>query len=182
MNRVHLDIQSRSEARLKEIGAVEYARHPSTRILFVTYAFDDGPPACWEAGWEDPFPAELEKALSNGSVAMHFWFGETGLALLRDCLGLRMSGPKSRVVSTCVLSREMGLGSSLFDATIGAREWIGLTREQVDTNNYLARFCLFYPKRNPEARIVYPSFWQRFKNACAHKVEAERRIWQRFQS
>ena len=41
--RLHLDFETRSEADLETVGADAYARHPSTEVLCMGYAFDDEP-------------------------------------------------------------------------------------------------------------------------------------------
>jgi len=47
MSICHLDIESFSEAPLKKCGLYKYAEHPSTEVLVVCYAFDDGPVHIW---------------------------------------------------------------------------------------------------------------------------------------
>lgn len=41
--RVHLDYETRSELDIKKVGAGTYARHPSTEIMSLAYAVDNGP-------------------------------------------------------------------------------------------------------------------------------------------
>lgn len=43
----HLDIETFSEASLKQCGVDVYAAHPSTEMLCASYAFDNGPVHCW---------------------------------------------------------------------------------------------------------------------------------------
>ena len=43
MKRVYVDFESRSEADIYEVGAWNYACHPSTEILCLAYAIDNGP-------------------------------------------------------------------------------------------------------------------------------------------
>ncbi len=45
--KLHIDIETYSEADLKEVGLYRYAEHPSTELLVVCYAFDDGPVHVW---------------------------------------------------------------------------------------------------------------------------------------
>ena len=44
----HIDIESRSEVNLKTEGVYKYATHPSTEILCVCWAIDDGPVQRWD--------------------------------------------------------------------------------------------------------------------------------------
>jgi hypothetical protein len=50
---VSLDFETASLADLRKTGARKYARHPSTRVLCVAWAFDDGPVQSWRIG-DDP--------------------------------------------------------------------------------------------------------------------------------
>lgn len=43
----HIDIETFSESPLKSSGMYKYAEHPSTEILVLCYAFDDGPVHIW---------------------------------------------------------------------------------------------------------------------------------------
>jgi DNA polymerase len=59
------DIETRSEADLKAVGAAKYAADPSTEILCMTYAVDDEPVQLWLPG--DPVPSEFIEAVANPS-------------------------------------------------------------------------------------------------------------------
>lgn len=76
-NICHLDIETYSEAPLKKCGVYVYARHPSTEILVVCYAFGDGPVNVWVPLEELPrsLMRELRKGLDEGAE----------LYIQRDC-------------------------------------------------------------------------------------------------
>ena len=61
---------SRPGARvsLKKVGAAKYAADPSTEVLCVAYAVDDGPVQLWRPG--DPVPPEFVEAAANPSWAV----------------------------------------------------------------------------------------------------------------
>lgn len=42
-DRVHMDVETFSEVDIRVVGAARYARDPSTRLLVMKYAFNDGP-------------------------------------------------------------------------------------------------------------------------------------------
>ena len=44
------DIETRSTNDLKKIGAAKYAADPSTGVLCMAYAVDDGPVQLWRPG------------------------------------------------------------------------------------------------------------------------------------
>ena len=59
-------IETRSQVDLKKVGAARYAADPSTEVLCVAYAVDDGPVQLWRPG--DPVPAEFFEAAANPSL------------------------------------------------------------------------------------------------------------------
>jgi DNA polymerase len=57
MGIVWLDFESRSECDLPARGPYNYARHPSTQVLCMAYAVDDGEVELWTP--DQPFPREI---------------------------------------------------------------------------------------------------------------------------
>jgi len=57
MTIVYLDFESRSECDLPARGSYNYARHPSTQVLCMAYAIDDGDVELWTP--DQPFPREI---------------------------------------------------------------------------------------------------------------------------
>ena len=62
---LHRDIETRSTISLKKVGAHKYAADPSTEVLCVAYAVDDGPVQLWRPG--DPVPPEFIEAAADPS-------------------------------------------------------------------------------------------------------------------
>jgi len=60
-----LDLETRSQCDLKSSGAYQYARHPSTEVICMSYAFDDGPVTTW-FGEDGPFPQAVADYLGTG--------------------------------------------------------------------------------------------------------------------
>ena len=63
MNLLFLDTETFSEADLKKVGSYAYAEHPSTEILLVIYAIDDGEVRVWDCTDGSRMPDELRRAL-----------------------------------------------------------------------------------------------------------------------
>lgn len=62
-----IDFETASRADLKKVGAVKYAKDPSTRVLCMAWRFDGGARSIWREG--DAFPAEvLGHVYSGGTV------------------------------------------------------------------------------------------------------------------
>jgi DNA polymerase len=53
----YIDFESRSECDLPARGPYNYARHPSTQVLCMAYAIDDGEAELWTP--DQPFPREI---------------------------------------------------------------------------------------------------------------------------
>jgi hypothetical protein len=60
------DIETRSTVNLTLCGAWSYAAHPSTSVLCLYIAVDDGAPEQWVAG--DPIPAAFIAALKTPTI------------------------------------------------------------------------------------------------------------------
>ncbi len=54
---IHLDFETYSECDLKECGAWVYSRHPSTEVLCMAYAINEGHPVLWTPGMSLPIIA-----------------------------------------------------------------------------------------------------------------------------
>jgi len=64
MKTAFIDFETKSEVDLKKAGADVYARHPSTDLLCLAYAFDDGEIQLWIPG--NTPPVELLVHVKNG--------------------------------------------------------------------------------------------------------------------
>jgi DNA polymerase len=53
----YIDFETRSECDLPARGPYNYARHPSTQVLCMAYAVDDGEVELWTP--DQPFPREI---------------------------------------------------------------------------------------------------------------------------
>ena len=60
---IWLDFETRSECDLKAMGVYNYARHPTTEVLCMSYAYNDDPVQTWRPG--EPFPR------LNGQIRAH---------------------------------------------------------------------------------------------------------------
>lgn len=52
---IHIDLETYSEANLKDVGVDAYSLHPSTDVLLADYAIGDGPVRGWRPGYKYPF-------------------------------------------------------------------------------------------------------------------------------
>ena len=67
MSKIYIDLETRSELDLKEVGLWNYARHPSTSILCMAFAYDANEVQLWLPGME--IPDFLKLPVSNRFIA-----------------------------------------------------------------------------------------------------------------
>lgn len=67
MNHLHLDFETRSEVDLKLCGADVYARHPSTDVMCMAWAYDDNPVILWTPHAGGDSPKFLLNAMAAGT-------------------------------------------------------------------------------------------------------------------
>ncbi len=63
---LHLDYETFSLVNLKKHGLARYARHKSTEVLFLWYAFDQEEPELWFP--DEPMPKRLRRALTDPAI------------------------------------------------------------------------------------------------------------------
>jgi DNA polymerase len=63
---LHIDFETRSELDLREVGLHRYARHASTAIWCMAYAFGDEEPRLWTPG--QPIPQDVAQHVASGYV------------------------------------------------------------------------------------------------------------------
>ena len=112
---LHRDYETRSRVDLRKVGAHRYAADPSTEVLCVAYAVDDGPVQLWRRG--DPIPAEFFDAAANPNwdVAAHDDHFESAIEQHRAaCLvSAGRSFRSSAIVCTQAMCLAVGLPARL---------------------------------------------------------------------
>ena len=63
--KVYFDFETRSRVKLEEAGAFRYAEDPSTEVICLGYAVNNGAPKIWYP--DEPFPEELVRAVESGA-------------------------------------------------------------------------------------------------------------------
>ncbi len=116
MSILHIDIETFSEEDLKESGVYRYAEHPSTEILCIGYAIDDGPVYLW-------IPCDdVPRAVVDGVRAKHptaiVYTGVLAPSSLMDAWDDPDTGKRAhnaqfeRVVLNGVAGKKLGLPST----------------------------------------------------------------------
>jgi DNA polymerase len=176
---VHWDIESRSELKLDKVGTHKYARHPSTQILCVCYAVDDGPVQIWLPG--DPIPPEFPEIAQNPNWFLCSHNAQFELALLRHILQPRYGWPRIPLARfRCTMAA--GLASAL----PGRLELIAEALELLQQKDRAGRRLMLMVTKPRRARVaqgedpdqIYwfddPDRLSRLQEYCEQDVEVER--------
>jgi DNA polymerase len=184
--KVHIDIETYSEADLKKEGLYRHANDYSTELLVVCYAIDDGPVMTW---WPVPdvpaalrvppahvgeqAPADLLAALEAGAT-VYAHNASFERAVLSGHVGRRHGFPvlrPSRMVCTAAKAAAHGLPRSLEDAckAIGTRPKMASGRANM--------LQLAKPRTGKQHRYEmadYPEKYADLAAYCVDDVRAER--------
>lgn len=117
---LYIDIETRSAVNLISKGVYVYAEHPSTAIILLSYALDDGPIKTWYILQGQPIPEDLRRAILNPTttlIAHNAGFERVLLTVVgRDFMDLEVYNAFrniSRWSCTAARSALMGLPRSL---------------------------------------------------------------------
>ena len=182
MTRLWLDFETRSMVNLKDCGLDNYAKHPSTQVLMLAYAFDDDEPQLWQPRLGD-MPYDLLNALCDPTVLKCAW----NYNFEKDILGyvLGMFIPQARWYDPSVLCAYMSMPTKLSKAgdafAIQGKKIIMPPDEGVKffsmpkkaTKKMLAAGL---PARYFKDWDSDPEKWEKFCAYCKQDVIAEREI------
>ena len=176
--KIHIDFESRSMIDIWEVGAYVYASHPSTEILCLAYAIDDGPvkiitrTELFTYPMSDPFEelrafAKDEKVLFYAHSALFeqlIWKFK-----LQDRFNIPFV-PVKRWRCTAAKALAVGLPKSLQDVGMA----LG-TAFQKDIKGKSVMLKLAKPQNNGKF-IEDPAMFERLEEYCKQDVETERAI------
>ena len=176
MTRMHFDYETYSEVDITRVGGWNYARHPSTEVLMVAYAVDDGPVqfADLTAG---PLPQEFIDLLEDPTAELHAFNAPFEYLITREVLGYPV--PIDRYHCTMVLAWSLSFSGGL-DA-VG--EQVGLAQDKrklAEGKRLIHRFSKPAPKNwtvDRCTRETHPEQWAQFCEYCQQDVIAEREIY-----
>ena len=69
--RLIIDFETRSEADLKKVGAIKYAKHPSTEVLCAAYKINDGKTESWAPVFGDDTPGVIYNIKNQYTIVAH---------------------------------------------------------------------------------------------------------------
>jgi DNA polymerase len=110
--KLYFDFETTSDLDLKIVGLDNYARHLSTQVLCMGYAFDGQPAQSWEPHLE-PMPTELREALTDPTILKLAWNVSFELNILASVLHIEI--PLTQFFDPMAHARYISLPGSLGD-------------------------------------------------------------------
>jgi DNA polymerase len=183
-----IDIETRSEVDLRKSGQYVYADDPSTEILIVAWAIDDGPVKCWIPFFGEPMPLDLEIGLSGEPrprlIAHNASFERM---LISSQAGRKIGMPDLSDVALwdCTAARAACIG--LPRTLDGASAALGLAEEK-DSVGHKLMMKMSKPRKPRKSELAdlmpgavlwheLPEEMSRFAEYCMQDVTVERAIF-----
>jgi DNA polymerase len=177
MTFLNLDFETYSEAKIKQVGAQYYARHPSTEALMLGWAIDDEPVQVWDITSEIDMPFDLAMALYDHKVLVKGYNATFERLILKFCLGIDL--PYERFRCTQVRAYGLAFTGSLED--VADQFNIGINKDPRG-RALINRFSKPQPASHNVRRWTRendPEGWAEFMEYCKRDVETERELWKR---
>ncbi len=176
MTTLSLDYETRSLVDLKTAGLDRYSLHDSTRIMLMSYAFDNDETALWDWSTGEPFPKEVKKALASKDVIKRAFNAQFERIMTKRVLGV--DTPYENWRCTMVQAYLMSFMGGLDD--VGRQMGLPQDKLKLKTGKDLIRlFCV--PNRQSKAKpylwcdvTTHPEQWHEFGGYCIRDTDSER--------
>lgn len=165
---IFADIETYSELDVTDVGAYAYAQHPSTEVLLLCYAIDDGPVQCVE------HPRAMSDVFTDDDLCAHNCGFEYNV--LDAVLGFETTPEDWH--DTAVLARTCGLPGKL--ETVCKVLNIEEGKAKSNGSRLIQLFCKPAPRNHKLRRYTKaekPAEWQQFIDYCKQDVIACRELW-----
>lgn len=188
MTVLHCDFETRSLIDLPLRGLDNYVSHPSTKVLMLSWAFDDDEVQLWQPHLMPELPKEIRQAIES-DVTLSAWNATFELNVFDSCLHTSIG--YNRWLDPMVWARHLSFPGSL--AECGAL--LGLSDEQgkiKDGKRLIQKFSIPYTMGGEATLfgVTVPDFldwdtdpddWKLFGEYCIRDTQAEREILKRMQ-
>ena len=187
MRKLWIDFESRSNVSLKDRGLDVYAKHPSTEVLMLAWAFDDDEVKLWLPILGELMPEELQAGLADEDVMLMAWNYNFEKAIFEHKLGIKLA--QNRWFDPSVLCAYMALPIGLDRAANACNIDISLKKQGVGkvgikTFSEPSTRKKNELKKNPDLSPMFfkdwntdPEKWAEFCSYCRQDVRAERAVW-----
>lgn len=192
MSEIFLDFETQSEVDLEEVGLDNYARHPSTQVLMLGWAVDNGKINLWipEDGRSAiGIPAEILNGILDPASHLISWNAQFERVIFERVLGLAL--PIERWRDAMICARSFSLPGKLESVC----QILKLDKKdaKADGDELIKFFCEPDPKRKQKKETLFgtvgrfhepdrfPDKWKLFCDYCKQDVHTERYLWRLFQ-
>lgn len=173
-HRIHLDFETYSELDIRKTGAHAYAQHPSTEVLMLGYAIDDGPEYMWIPSEDGEMPDALKQWLLYPAAAKTAFNAAFERLILKHVLNMDIPAEQWRC--SMVAAYYLGFTGGL---DLVAKQ-MGLSEQKDDRG---ARLIMKFSKPAPSNhkadrydRHTSPEEWAEFVEYCRQDVRTERAL------
>ena len=169
-----LDLETFSEADLKEVGTYRYA--DEARVLLFAYAIDEAPPTVWDCGAE-AMPDELQYALQCADAiwAQNAQFDKAVLNAQGHAIGVPpLALPRWRCSMAMALSHALPASLAALCAVLKVPDDMSKLAEGTKLVQLFTRPQPANRKVRLATRDTHPGEWERFKAYAAHDIIAMR--------
>lgn len=177
---LHMDVESFSLLSVKDVGAWRYWEDPSTHVLCLCWAIDNGTVQKWRRG--DPVPPRLAERIVAGDLCGAHNAQFERLAFLKD-LGPRQKFPLPKLRQwRCTAAQAAALALPRSLDKLGAAIGLAMLKDKRGTA-LIKRFCLpRKPTRKDPGTRIYPwedpEGFEELVEYCAQDVRAERAAYE----
>lgn len=172
MTDLHIDLETYSEVNLSQVGQHYYARHASTRVLLLAYAFDDEPLALIDLKHGEVLPERLVEALTDPSVTKWAHNASFERALIANVLGIPCAPEQWRCTMVWAMSLSLPGGLGSLSETLK----LGGNAKDKEGARLIRRFCMPGGDTQPS---LDDQDWKAFGNYCLQDVRAEQAVKRR---
>lgn len=177
------DFETKSKADLRKVGVDNYARHPSTRVLMLALAVNNGNAGLWEPHKRPSIPPTLQALIDDPDVIFVAHNAAFERAIFKHVLGADI--PPHRWICTMAMAYSLALPGALDQLTRDALKLKGEYQKIAAGKKYIQTFCKPRPKNHVTAKNphefnnwdTHPQEWDEFCGYCLQDVVAERKVF-----
>lgn len=169
---VHLDYETVSKVDLKAVGSDVYSRHPSTKVLMLSYRFGTGRKHLWFPHL-GPMPENIRNALDDPRFLKIAHNAAFELAITRNTLGIPTRTAQWRC--TMVMALALGLPGKLETLVRDALKLPVKYHKDPEGERLMRMFSFPASKATWE---THPVEFARYGDYCLQDVEAETKVYE----
>ena len=175
MRELHLDYETSSLVDLTKCGADVYSRDPSTRVLMLSWSFDEEHVRLWEPHL-GPMPEELLEALTDSNVRKIAFNAAFEIAITTNTLKIKTDPRQWRCVM--VMSLSLGMPGKMETLVRDALKLDKKYWKDPEGDRLITKFCKpGGAKKNTAPWDQHPVDWAKFCGYGRQDVVSERKAY-----